>query len=131
MITSWQRTRSVEVRFDDDLRTIAYRELGDASRWTELVVLNGLVPPYISKEGGNRVLKPGTLSGFRRKTSFWLRSILFCPISACKTATWLFLPARCKRLAASKTLCSRSGDACLSHGVSCRSIRNMDPFCRK
>lgn len=59
MITSWQRTRSVEVRFDDDLRTIAYRELGDASRWTELVVLNDLVPPYISKEGGNRVLKPG------------------------------------------------------------------------
>ena len=53
------RTRSVEVRWGDDLRSIALRELGDASLWTELVVINGLRPPYIDERGGPGVLRYG------------------------------------------------------------------------
>lgn len=39
--------RYVEVHHGDSLKRIALRELGDASRWVELVILNGLRPPYI------------------------------------------------------------------------------------
>lgn len=39
--------RYAQTNFDDDLRHIALRELGDANRWTEIALLNGLKPPYI------------------------------------------------------------------------------------
>lgn len=39
--------RFVDTFFDDSLQTIALRELGDASRWVELIGYNGLVPPFI------------------------------------------------------------------------------------
>lgn len=52
-------TRSVEVRHGDDLRAIALRELGDAALWTELVVINGLRPPYIADRPGPGVVAPG------------------------------------------------------------------------
>jgi hypothetical protein len=44
----------------DDIYRIALRNLGDAGRWREIVVLNGLVAPYISVDGdGINVLRPG------------------------------------------------------------------------
>lgn len=39
--------RKVQTNHGDTLRRIALRELGDASRWTELATLNNLRPPYI------------------------------------------------------------------------------------
>jgi hypothetical protein len=51
--------RYAEVRYGDDLRRIALRELGSASKWLDLVVLNGLKPPYIADTGSQGVLAYG------------------------------------------------------------------------
>lgn len=42
-----KRPKRVNVRIGDSLRIIAKRELNDINRWTELVELNNLRPPYI------------------------------------------------------------------------------------
>lgn len=39
--------RFIETRRGDSLQVIAARELGDGSRWTELVAYNNLVPPFL------------------------------------------------------------------------------------
>ena len=39
--------REVETYVGDTLKVIALRELGDASRWTDIVALNSLSPPYL------------------------------------------------------------------------------------
>ncbi len=51
--------RYVEVRYGDDLRRIALRELGDAAKWIDLVPLNSLRPPYIAAEAASGVLAYG------------------------------------------------------------------------
>ena len=53
--------RWAEVRSSHSMLTIALRELGDASRWTEIVAINGLVFPYISDLAGVGVAVPGQL----------------------------------------------------------------------
>lgn len=56
--------RFVEIRHGDTLQTVAFRELGDARRWTELAWINDLVPPYITADqdlSGPRVRMPGAL----------------------------------------------------------------------
>jgi hypothetical protein len=40
--------RIVEILQDDTMQAIAARELNDASRWPDLVNINGLVPPYLT-----------------------------------------------------------------------------------
>lgn len=42
--------RFVEVRIGDSLQAIAARELGDASRWHELIAYNNLVPPFLTDD---------------------------------------------------------------------------------
>lgn len=42
--------RQVPTDVGDTPRSIALRELGDASRWTDLVALNGLKPPYLTDD---------------------------------------------------------------------------------
>lgn len=44
--------RLVETHFGDSLQVIAAREMGDASRWPEIVAINNLVPPFITDEAG-------------------------------------------------------------------------------
>lgn len=51
--------RYAEVAYGDDLRAIALRELGDASYWLDLIVLNGLRPPYIAASASSGVLAYG------------------------------------------------------------------------
>lgn len=51
--------RYAEIRYGDDLRKIALRELGDAAAWLDLVVLNGLRPPYIAASASAGVLAYG------------------------------------------------------------------------
>jgi len=51
--------RYAEVRYGDDLRSIALRELGDASKWLDLVLLNELRPPYIAEKAAPGVLAYG------------------------------------------------------------------------
>jgi hypothetical protein len=52
--------RAVEILGDDDLQTIAARELGDVDKFRDIIVLNNLKPPYISKTPGPGVLAPGS-----------------------------------------------------------------------
>lgn len=63
---SFQKTaigfRQVPTNVGDTPRTIALRELGDAARWTDVVALNGLRPPYLTdslSEAGPGVLLAG------------------------------------------------------------------------
>ena len=58
-ITRPRSVREVTIMQNDILERIAQRELGDASRWVELVVLNDLTAPFISEAGGSGVLRPG------------------------------------------------------------------------
>lgn len=51
--------RYTEIEFGDTLQSIALRELGNASFWLDLVVLNGLRPPYIAAEASAGVLAYG------------------------------------------------------------------------
>ena len=44
------RYRLAGIRYGDTLRSIALRELGDATRWHELVWLNELKPPYLTND---------------------------------------------------------------------------------
>jgi phage baseplate assembly protein W len=56
--------RFVEIQYGDTLQAIAVRELGDASRWHDLISLNSLVPPYITDDpaqAGPGVLLSGSL----------------------------------------------------------------------
>lgn len=39
--------RLAQTHWNDDLPSVAARELGDANRWPDLVWVNNLVPPYI------------------------------------------------------------------------------------
>lgn len=57
------RRRRVETRRSDTLQKIAARELGNATRWYELVAINRLLPPYLTDdpvEAGERVLLTGS-----------------------------------------------------------------------
>jgi len=44
---------------NDTIHTIAARELGTARKFKELIILNNLVPPYISTTSSTGVLSPG------------------------------------------------------------------------
>lgn len=55
-------SRFVETYYGDTIQRIALRELGDASRWVEIIALNNLRPPYISDtEAAPGVLLSGQL----------------------------------------------------------------------
>ncbi len=43
----------------EPIRDLALRTLGDESRWKELVILNDLLPPYITSAGGPGLLRGG------------------------------------------------------------------------
>lgn len=58
-ITPPATVRQVRIKRNDTLERIAQRELGDAVRWTEIVILNKLKPPYIDDNGGDHVKKFG------------------------------------------------------------------------
>ena len=51
--------RLVQTHWDDELQTVAARELGDANRWPELVWINSLVHPYITND--ERLAGPAVL----------------------------------------------------------------------
>lgn len=51
--------RFAETQRGDSLQLIAARELGDASRWVELISYNNLVPPFITDDPG--LADPGVL----------------------------------------------------------------------
>jgi hypothetical protein len=51
--------RSVRISGNDNIQTIASRELGDPDAFRDLVITNNLKPPYIDPAGGPGVLRPG------------------------------------------------------------------------
>lgn len=54
-----EAVKEITILRNDTLERIAQRELGNALRWLDIVVLNNLKPPYISPDGGDGVKKPG------------------------------------------------------------------------
>jgi hypothetical protein len=52
--------QAITILGDDDLQTIAARELGDVDKFRDIIVLNNLKPPYISATPGPGVLSPGS-----------------------------------------------------------------------
>lgn len=53
--------REITIQKLDSLERISQRELGDANRWLELVVLNNLIPPYLDEKKSDRVLQYGDI----------------------------------------------------------------------
>jgi hypothetical protein len=51
--------RNVLIQFNDTLHRLALREMGDASRWVELIILNDLRPPYLAATASDGVLAYG------------------------------------------------------------------------
>lgn len=51
--------RFAEIHLGDTLQLIAYRELGDANRWAELIAFNGLVAPFLAAVASVGVLAYG------------------------------------------------------------------------
>lgn len=59
---AYDGTRLAETRRGDTLQAVAARELGDPTRWAELVFLNNLRPPYLTDDihaAGDGVLLTG------------------------------------------------------------------------
>jgi len=54
-----KNVRQIVIRKNDTLERIALNEMGDATRWPELVILNSLKPPYIDVAGGDGIKRPG------------------------------------------------------------------------
>lgn len=57
--TKPKSVKQVKIRRNDTLERIALRELKNALRWPEIVILNNLKPPYISETGGDGIKKYG------------------------------------------------------------------------
>lgn len=57
-VTGW---RDAQIQVGDTLPAIALRELGNASRWIELVSLNALRSPYLVATQGEKDARPGEL----------------------------------------------------------------------
>lgn len=56
--------RFAQTEYGDTMQVVAARELGDASQWSTLVWLNGLVPPYLTddaSQAGSGVLLTGAI----------------------------------------------------------------------
>lgn len=51
--------RFVETNVGDSLQRVAARELGDASRWPEIISYNNLVPPFLTDDTAQ--VRPGVL----------------------------------------------------------------------
>lgn len=51
--------RRAAINVDESIQEFAYRVLGDATRWVEVVGLNDLLPPFVGY--GDRLAAPGAL----------------------------------------------------------------------
>lgn len=62
-LTTKQAVRQVKLKAGQSLERLAQKELGDSTRWGEIVEINGLKAPYVSddpKESRDGVLKAGS-----------------------------------------------------------------------
>lgn len=53
--------RYVQIQYGDTIQALALRETGDAANWLDLIVLNGLRPPYIADKPSDGVLAYGEI----------------------------------------------------------------------
>jgi hypothetical protein len=62
--------RYAEIHHSDTIKRIALRELGAASKWVSLVILNELKPPYIAETASAGVLGYGDLIKIPSSSSY-------------------------------------------------------------
>lgn len=50
-IGQYKSGKLVKINYGEDLESLAYRYLGDADKWIDIAIANGLKPPYIDEIG--------------------------------------------------------------------------------
>src|SRR5690606_33345440 len=87
-IDQYSSGRLVKLEYGEDLQSLAYKHLGDADRWIDIAIANGLKPPYLDEVGeripliangdGNQINLSGTdINGNLNIDKLYINQVIF------------------------------------------------------